>query len=334
MTTNPKILELKEACARSDEAAIKAWVNSMQPGQIANYVKYALLHKDECPEIWQVLPHIDPNISMYGGDLLGNTASHGGLEQVDPNHFRDGLGALIHYGADPNAEFFPAEAGEGVGKSDIFSMAILSQVLKPPTYHSLDHLLAVMCRKGLTLEAGDGSLSKVEQLTRALRPSQLLEKRGFDERKRVSEKAQTENFITRTYRGSDPIDGVRRQALALYDELFRAGADPKAPFSAPIGSRQEDLMNVVDTLWTYRHILEELRFQPARLSTLLSEDAADGWYKPEFVLDSNTLDRACCFYANLAGYIQRTYLKTGFDVSEKSWAASEAVINRSDRSRL
>lgn len=333
MTTNPKILELKDACARGDEAAIKAWVRSLQPAQVANYVKYALLHKNECPEIWQVLPFVDPNISMYGGDLLGNTASHGGLEKVDPNHFRDGLGALIHYGANPNAEFFPVEAGEGVRKSDIFSMAILSQVLKPPTYHSLDHLLEVMCRKGLTLEAGDGSLSKVEQLTRALRPSQLLEKRGFDERKRVSEQAQTENFMTRTYRGADPIEGVRGQALALYDVLFRAGADPKAPFSAPVGTRQEDLMNVVDTLWTYRHILEELQHDPQRLDALLSKDASDGWYAPEFVLDTNTLMKACVFYASLATYIQRTYLQTGFEVSDRSWAAGRAAVEMVSQSR-
>ena len=189
MTTNPKILELKEACARGDEAAIKAWVKSLQPAQVANYVKYALLHKNECPEIWQVLPFVDPNISMYGGDLLGNTASHGGLEKV------------------------------------------------------------------------------------------------------------------------------------------------KAPFSAPVGTRQEDLMNVVDTLWTYRHILEELQHAPQRLDALLSKDASDGWYAPEFVLDTNTLMKACVFYASLATYIQRTYLKTGFEVSDRSWAAGRAAVDTVSQSR-
>lgn len=303
---NPKVDALRATYHAKDWPAMDKALQAMSPSELASYLKAALLYPMRAPELWEVIARVDPNLQMYGGAVIVNAASHATFVSTEATGaHRVALGSMLMRGGNPNAEFNPAESGAYAQPLTLFSQAILSQVMEPVAFSSLPELLATMCRKGLTLEATPTEPSKLEQLTRALAPEFLLEKRKFNLRQKAANEAAAKSWAERVHRSSDPIEVVEQQAKELMDVLVAAGASPEAPFSGEAGG---PAANVCGMLWSYYAVIEHMRREPETIKqTLAARDAEAGPYL-DFVTDRKSMEKAAQCYAALASYIDRQYM--------------------------
>ena len=253
-----------------------------------------------------------------------------GLSLGAPRTYRGGVERLVWSGMDPNTTLHAPGTG-GDAANDLFTSTVVSQLMEPPTYSSLVNLTHALCSRGLTLEAHDGKPSKLQQVTEALHPAYLLEKKNFLRRKDVAKMAGADRdniWKADFYFSNNPIDGTLCMVRKLYEQLLYAGANGMAPFIPEPGQQAAAQMNTVDALWSYYAMLEPLRYEPEKLRSVLKAYAAEhGLPESDFMLDSDSVNSAVSFYARLAGSLGKE-MQYDFLRIDSARSPQERIIGR------
>ena len=307
------ITALKAAAQAKDAQEIRRILREIPDTILDIYLKAALVLPSRNPEIYAIIPHIDPNRMLYGGALTAVVAGHVTRELDDPIETLGMLGHLLHLGADPNTSFTPTVAGDEIQPMTLFSLAVVGQLLEPPRWYSVPHLVAMMCRKGLRLEGDADHPSPLQQVIEGIQPAHLLEKRKFDKRVEVGEKALEEEWWRRKDHIYGPIRSIQHQTEEVIKNLIEAGADPTAPL---VG--HDEALNAVEMLRKYAWQLEDMRYYPRELREELDAAVDRGWEVPEYVLDRHVLLDASCMYFGLAHFIETNYLDIQFNIDRDS----------------
>ena len=169
---------LQTALKSGDQAQVESVLRE-SPALLNAYIKGIMVapkSPDGYPEIVDLLRYINPNREISGGSIAAVTGAHMGVVPEKKSDQRLAIMFLLLHGADPNVTFTPAEMMENAQPLSLFSMLVTSEIGNPVIDATLQSLVDDLCRSKLTLEGKNGELSKIQEITVALHPANMLKK--------------------------------------------------------------------------------------------------------------------------------------------------------------